>query len=174
MVLKIYNFIFQVDFLTPGQKRLCARMNRDNDKDYHEVTYPAKRKLHYEHDKNFTDVTKVEKRQIVRNYDKEYKEVTQPVKRQIVREKDKNCDKNYNEVTSTKKREIKREYVEVEGSKPKKFNYNKKGPEVTVMHMGENGPQLMKKCLKTQQFIQMAVTETTGEKQYAGMGLKVR
>lgn len=84
------------------------------------------------------------------------------------------CEKNYSDVTVVKKKEIKREYFEVEGSKPKKFNYNKTPPQVTVMTLGDNGPQLMTKCLKTQKFIQVAQSESTGGKHFAGMGLKVR
>lgn len=70
------------------------------------------------------------------NYDKNYTDVTNVKKREIKRE-----EKNYSDVTNTKKREIKRELIEIEGSKPKKINYdNRKAPEITVMMCGENGP----------------------------------
>ena len=83
--------------------------------------------------KDYSDVNHPPKRVFIRET-KDYSDVSNVAKREFVI-----CnDKNYNDVTVVKKREInKKECVEVEGSKPKRFNYNKEAPSAMVMVDGE-------------------------------------
>lgn len=95
--------------------------------DYRDIQ-PARKVIVSDNDKVYGDVSKVEKR--VYSTDLEHK--------------------NYSEVTHDKKRVInQREYIEIEGSKPKKIQYQKHQPELMVVMHGDDGPKFLRKCIKT-------------------------
>lgn len=118
-----------------------------------------RRKIVSDNNKDYGDICHVERR-VIQREDRKYDDITKVEKRVFIRE-----DKNFDDVTHVKKREIKqREQVAIEGSAPRKFNYNKKGPEITVMMTNADGSsQMMKKDIKTQRFIHVTM-QSDGQK----------